>query len=67
MDSFTQLPELQPPESRSQIERTFAGYQMWLARASPDQLRTELARINGLLETQSRTALTEVIARGTSG
>jgi hypothetical protein len=60
------MPELQPPESSAAIARTFRGYQEMLARMDPDQLRSELSRINALLETQSRTALSELVRSGPS-
>lgn len=60
------MPELQPPESSTAIARTFDGYRTLLARMSQAELRSELTRINALLETQSRTALSQAIDHGTS-
>lgn len=60
--SRPRLTELQPPDSQEDIKRTFQGYQMALATMTTEQLTGELARINALLETQSRTTLIDTVS-----
>lgn len=58
----TSLTELQPPDSRAAIERTFAGYKKTLESLSPDQLMEHLTAINGQLELQQRALVSAVLS-----